>query len=145
MIVVLDTNAIVSASLSPRGNPAEIIRRWETDEFDIATSPDLIQELKKALGYDQVRKYTKVSDEDLQSLLSRFQTITIIVDPQTTLYVVDKDPDDNRVLECALAARAHYVVTGNKHLLDLKEYQGIIILTPATFLSLLELEKGKPA
>jgi uncharacterized protein len=143
MIVVLDTNVIVSAILSRKGNPAEIIRRWEAEEFDVATSQVLIQELEKALNYNQVRKYTQTSDEEIQNLLARLHTAAIVVDPQIQLNVIAKDPDDNRVLECALSARAHYIISGNKHLLDLKEHEGVIIMSPASFLTLLKAEKDQ--
>jgi predicted nucleic acid-binding protein len=52
--------------------------------------------------------------------------------------VIGADPTDNRVLECAVAGNAAYIVTGDKHLLDIKEYQGIIMLSPAGFLAFLD-------
>jgi hypothetical protein len=57
-----------------------------------------------------------------------------------TLDIVKKDPDDNRVLECAVAARSIYIISGDAHLLDLKELEGITILPPAAFLAMLDLE-----
>ncbi len=54
--------------------------------------------------------------------------------------VIDKDPDDNRVLECALAASASYIVSGNSHLLELQEYEQIVILNPVGFLAVLAAE-----
>jgi len=54
--------------------------------------------------------------------------------------VIDKDPDDNRVLECALAASASYIVSGNSHLLELQEYEQIVIFNPVGFLAVLAAE-----
>jgi predicted nucleic acid-binding protein len=62
------------------------------------------------------------------------------VEPQTTLEAVAGDPDGNRVLECAVAGGASYIVTGDAHLLDLGDYQGIVILKPRSFLSVLDLQ-----
>jgi predicted nucleic acid-binding protein len=56
------------------------------------------------------------------------------VDPAQDLNVVQADPADNRYLECAVEGGASYIVAGDKHLLDLKEYEGIVILPPAGFL-----------
>lgn len=141
MIVVLDTNVIVSSTLSSKGNPAEIIRRWEAGEFDVATSPALIRELKEALGYEQVRKYTRATENEINSLLDRLQTIAVVFNPQITVNVIEKDPDDNRVLECAVSAGAQFIVSGNKHLLDLKEFKETVILSPASFIAVLRLEE----
>lgn len=141
MIVVLDTNVIISALLSPGGNSAEIIRRWEAEEFDVVSSPVLIGEIRQTLNYERVKKYLKLSSQEIDSFLARFQAITINVGPENQLDVIKDDPDDNRVLECALEARAVYIVSGDHHLLQLKEYQGIVILPPAGFLTLLKFEK----
>ena len=143
MIVVLDTNVIVSSVLSPTGRPAEIIRRWEANEFDLATSQLLLAELANTLSYQHVSKYFKEPEEKIGALLRRLRTVATVVEPQFTLDVVEQDPPDNRVLECAVAGGASYIVTGDNHLLELKEYQGIVILNPAGFLAALRMEKGR--
>ena len=81
-----------------------------------------------------------MSQEQIDAWLERFQLVAIVVDPQLRLDVVEKDPDDNRVLECAVASGAAYIVSGNTHLLELKEYEGIVILDPAAFVTLLKLQ-----
>jgi putative PIN family toxin of toxin-antitoxin system len=141
MIVVLDTNVIVSALLSPAGPPAEIIERWRADEFEVATSPLLLSELERVLQYPRVRERYKRPEEMATGLLKRFGTAAAVVNPQVTLDVIEEDDADNRVLECAVAGGASYIVTGDAHLLRLKEYRGIAILTPAEFLTLLRLGK----
>lgn len=141
MIVVLDTNVIVSALLSPEGSPAEIIRRWEAEVIGVATSPPLLEELERVLNYKQIRKYFKDSQEKINSFIRAFRGVAIMVDPLDKLDIVKEDTADNRVLECAISSGAAYIVTGDKHLLELKEYEGIAIMPPAGFLTLLELEK----
>jgi predicted nucleic acid-binding protein len=64
----------------------------------------------------------------------------ILINPANKLEIIDKDPADNRYLECAIEGEAPYIVTGDKHLLELKEYEGIVILPPAGFLAALDLE-----
>ncbi len=140
MIVVLDTNVIISALLSTKGAPAEIFRRLEANQFDVVTSPPLISELERALTYPRVKKYLKFSPAEINTFLKRLRTAAIVVDPQITVDVIEKDAADNRVLECALAGGASYIVSGNTHLLELKGYQQMVILNPRGFLAVLDLE-----
>lgn len=136
MVVVLDTNVIISALLSPDGRPAEIIRRWEAGELEVVTSPALLTELRRALDYPRVKKYLDAPQTTVTSLIKGLETVATVVEPQFSLDVVKDDPADNRVLECAIAGRASYIVTGDAHLLRLKECQGVVILNPAGFLVL---------
>lgn len=138
MIVVLDTNVLVSALLSSAGAPAEIIRRWQAEIFDVAISPALINEFERVLTYPRVRKYLKFSPTEIDTFIQQLQTIILVVEPDLRLDVVKADPDDNRVLECAVASGAAYIVSGNDHLLDLKEYEQIVILNPSGFLAALQ-------
>ena len=144
MIIVLDTNVIVSALLSQSGAPSEIFNLWEEDEFSVVISIRLLNELEHTLKYPKVIKYLKLSEEELRLFLDHFRTFASVVEPELTLEVIKNDPDDNRVLECAVAGKASYIVTGDKHLLELEEYQGIEILSPSSFLTLLTMEKKKP-
>lgn len=139
MIVVLDTNVMISALLSTGGPPAQIIDLWEAGAFEVAISAPLLEELKRALDYKQVKKYLKLAPDEINTLLGQWSTISIYVEPEVELDVVEDDPDDNRVLECAIAAEANYIISGDNHLLDLGEYQGIEVLPPAGFIVLLNL------
>ncbi|HCU56676.1 MAG TPA: putative toxin-antitoxin system toxin component, PIN family [Anaerolineaceae bacterium] len=139
MIVVLDTSVIISALLSAEGPPAQIIDLWEAGVFDVAISTPLLDELKRALDYPQVKKFQKMTPDEINTLLGRWSTLSVYVEPEVALEVVEDDPDDNRVLECAVAAKANYIISGDKHLLDLGEYRGIEVLPPAGFIVLLSL------
>ena len=139
MIVVLDTSVIISALLSAEGPPAQIIDLWEAGVFDVAISTPLLDELKRALDYPQVKKFQKMTPDEINTLLGRWSTISVYVEPEVALEVVEDDPDDNRVLECAVAAKVNYIISGDKHLLDLGEYRGIEVLPPAGFIVLLSL------
>ena len=139
MIIVLDTNVIISALLSPSGPPAEIINHWEADQFEVVTSPPLLSELERVLQYPRVKKYLKRPEGEVAEFITRFRRVATVVEPQLTLEVIEEDPADNRVLECAVAGAASYIVTGNDHLLKIKQYKEIVILKPAEFLTLLTL------
>lgn len=60
----------------------------------------------------------------------------IVIQSDMKLFVVKKDPDGNKILECAVSSNSDYIVTGDKHLLDIKEYKGIKIVTAKQFLEL---------
>lgn len=139
MIVVLDTNVIVSALLSPGGPPAEIINHWEAGQFEVVTSPPLLSELERALQYPRVKRYLKRSPDEVGAFIERFGRVATIVQPRLTLDVIEDDPADNRVLECAVAGGAAYIISGDDHLLQIKKYKEIVILSPAGFLTLLGL------
>ncbi|MCK4488925.1 MAG: putative toxin-antitoxin system toxin component, PIN family [Anaerolineales bacterium] len=140
MIVVLDTNLIISALLSPQGTPAKIIGLWEEGKFDVAVSAPLLNELERALGYERIKKYFRGTDFKKSLFIKHLQETAIFVKPQINLEVIADDPDDNRLLECAVTSGSLYIISGDQHLLDLKEYQGIQILSPAGFVVLLELK-----
>lgn len=143
MIIVLDTNVLISSFLSPSGTPAEIVKLWRGEELDLAISPDLLGELREVLAYERVQKYVKKSPEQIEVLIKSLALIGVFVDPRFTLDVITEDPDDNRVLECAVASRASFIVSGDKHLLALNTYQGIKIFTPKGFLVVFEMMKER--
>jgi putative PIN family toxin of toxin-antitoxin system len=141
MIVVIDTNVIISSLLSLDSPPAEITKRWEADRFEVVISPPLLSELERTLHYPRVSKYFKKPQETVTALLKRLRLVATVVEPHHTLDVVTEDPADNRVLECAIAGGASFIVTGDSHLFKIKEYRGIVILQPAEFLAIVELEE----
>jgi putative PIN family toxin of toxin-antitoxin system len=136
MILVLDTNVIISALISPAGPPAEIFRLWEQDRFFVASSPPLIAELEKTLAYPKIQKLLAQSRSKVPPLLRRLQSNSVTVEPEISLDLIPDHPTDNRILECAVAAEAQFIITGDKHLLSVKQYRGIIILPPAGYLAL---------
>ena len=140
MEAVLDTNVIVSALLSPRGAPAEIFSAWQRGRFTYVTSPPLLDELARALSYPRVRKFLTWTDEERGEFLEALAYAARLVIPTIELNVLSDDPDDNRVLEAAVAVGASHVVTGDRHLLDLESYEQVEIVSPARFLAHLSLE-----
>lgn len=141
MDVVLDTNVVISALISPRGAPAQIYRAWREGRFAYVSSPPLLDELARALGYPRVRKYLAWTDEERGEFVEALAYTAKLVVPSIQLKVIDEDPDDDRVLEAAVAAGASHIVTGDRHLLDLESYEGVEIVSPARFLAQLSLER----
>jgi putative PIN family toxin of toxin-antitoxin system len=145
MRVVLDVNVIVSAAISAGGSPGKILDLWEQDKFDLVVSRPILEELERVIHYPKIQQKYDLPNEHIDKLLGLIGNQAITVNPSKKLTVIEKDPSDNRYLECAKEGNAAYIVTGNKHLLDLKEYNGIMILTPTGFLTILRLVGGTAA
>ncbi len=140
MRVVLDANVLVSALISRLGAPGKILDAWEKDRFDLVVSPATLAELGRVLHYPRIQKKYNLPADKLEQFLRLIIGQAVVVNPTKELAVIQADSSDNRYLECAKAGEAVYIVTGDKHLLELGEFEGTIILPPAGFLVVLELD-----
>ena len=125
--VVLDTNVYVSG-LVFGGLSRTILQLAERQAFQLAVSGPIQKELNRVL----VEKFNW-SDKQVISVCQPLWDIAQFVSPISSVDASD-DPDDNRILECALEAQAQAIVTGDNHLLHLKRFQDIPIITPRQFL-----------
>ena len=91
----------------------------------------MLTELEEVLAYPRLAKAVTASGLAPAQLLQRYLRLATVVQPAPIAPTVLADPDDDHVLACALAAKAELIVSGDRHLLDLHEYQGIPILTTA--------------
>ena len=137
MKAVLDTNILVSRFLVPAGKSAHIVSHWENGTFELLVSQAIISECARVLRYPRIRRKYAYTDEEVEGYLTLLQSQASMTQPEISLNVVLADTDDNRIVECALAGEADYIVTGDNHLLNLRSYSGMQIITPATFLLLL--------
>ena len=128
--VVFDTNVLVSATLS-RGKPYTVLELAERGDIDSVTSPDIIDELEDVLSRERLLFESEQIDEVVGKILSMSELVVSEMD----LEAVEDDPDDDKILECAVAGNADYIVSGDSHLLDIEEYRGVEILSPDEFLS----------
>lgn len=126
---VLDINVFISA-LFWKGAPHRIFKRMLKGEFLNFTSPQILEELKRKL-LDKFRLPPERVKEFLEIIIFASQ----IVYPESKLNIVEKDPSDNKIIECAIEAQASFIVSGDKHLLDIKGYKGIKMVSPREFSS----------
>ncbi len=127
--VVIDTNVFVSG-LNFAGRPSEVLELLMKGEIEVFISPFILAELERIL-----RERFEWKAEQLHRVLNRIRAETIFVQPKIRLSAIKEKDDDNRILECAVEAKVEYLISGDrKHLLPLKEYQGIKILSPTEFL-----------
>ena len=131
--VVIDTNLWVSALLT-HGKPRELINHFEGGRF-IAIYPQwLILELRKI---PSKQKLAAITQADIENLVTLIKKISVLVEPEH-VPSVSRDPKDDVFLACAAAAKADFLVTGNKKdLLHLGAYGGTRIVTAAQFLQIL--------
>jgi putative PIN family toxin of toxin-antitoxin system len=128
--IVFDTNVIVSA-LVFGGVPRAVLELAESRRCQLFYSQPIQTEVRRVL----VEKFDwpqSTLNEVLRAVWSMGQLIV----PGVRIHAVPGDPDDNRILECAVAAQAHVIVSGDRHLLDLGKYNSILIITPRQFMEL---------
>ncbi|HEX7363161.1 MAG TPA: putative toxin-antitoxin system toxin component, PIN family [Bryobacteraceae bacterium] len=131
MRVTFDSNIFVSA-LNYQGPPARLLELAATEAFQLQLSRDILDETARILA----QKFRWPAD-DVAEARDVLSSISQAVIPHIQLDVVRRDPDDNRVLECAQASGSDYIVTGDKDLLGLAQHAGARILKATEFLSLL--------
>jgi putative PIN family toxin of toxin-antitoxin system len=131
-----DTNILISGIVFRRGHPADLIRLGTTGQVNLTVSPAILGELADVL----VRKFRATPDEIAEAREITMDAARVVI-PKVELSVVKQDPDDDRILECAVSAGSQYIVTGDKDLLRLKTYDGIDIRKVADFLA--QVNRGR--
>ena len=133
--IVLDANVFVSAYLSSNSKPARILRlAAEEGKFQLCASQEVLDEVKDVLRRPRLRKSYQTSAKEINEYIKALAAAAIMTPGLVQINVVKADPADNKYLSCALESQADYIITGDHHLLDLKAFQGITIVTPADFL-----------
>lgn len=133
MRIVLDTNVLISALAFPGSKPDRILRQVRRGELDLFISPFILAELDRVL-----QEKFRFGKKEAGARVRAIRSMAHLVHPTEQINVVTANADDNRILECALAARAEFLVTGDKeHLIPLGSYRDTKIVTPADFLDLL--------
>lgn len=127
--IVIDTNVFISAVLF-RGPTSRLVSLWQKGSISVLMSSEILKEYARALAYSKF-KLTKTEIKGIveQELLPYVYPVKV----KYSLHLISEDPSDNKFLELAEAGKADYILSGDKHLLDLKNFHGIKIITPAEF------------
>lgn len=134
---VVDTNIIVRAAIKPKGTVGPVLQRPREGHFTILYTENLLTELADVLNRPRIRNKYYLSREDIEIVLA---LILLRGEPVIPARRIDacRDPKDNMILEAAISARANAVVSGDEDLLTLHPFEGIPIIRPAAFLSMLD-------
>lgn len=136
MKVVFDTNVVASASFW-RGKPFDCLSAWAQGKCEAVVSPATLAEYHETIEELCLRSVDRKPVEWADSLAES----AVLVFPTDRATGATSDPDDEMILECALAGEVDYIVSGDKkHLLSLGEFRGIRVVSPAEFVRILETE-----
>jgi len=139
MRVVLDTNILVRRVLSPSGRTAEIFRFFQQGAFEPVVSAEILDEYRRVLDYEDLRRRHKLSLDEIEAILRLFAPYLVVAPP---IEPMCRDPDDDKFLACAAAGEADYIVSNDPDLTVVGSYQGIRIISSTVLLVLLEQEGG---
>jgi len=137
MKITLDTNVLISGSFWT-GDSFKILELIDSHKIECILSKDILDEYFRVAKSDELVE--KIKDKHLV-ILKTIESIirnSIIVAPTKKLDVVKDDPDDNKILECAVEGNTDFVITQDKHLLKLKKFGDIQIITPKEFLGVFQ-------
>lgn len=133
MKVVLDTNVLISATFW-NGDSNKILEKVEQKEIEMVISKGILEEFAGVLGYKEIQEKVRDKNLEMKRTIEKVASISTIVEPRHEFKVIKDDPDDDKFLDCAVEGKAEFIVSQNKHLLKLKEFKGIKIVTPSVFL-----------
>lgn len=131
MRVILDTNVFVSGIFWEGNFCSQIIEKWKSKEFELVSSMDILDELVKTLRNFKIQMPEGMIEEWRNLIIEN----SIIIEPTTKLNVIKNDPDDNKFLEAGVTGNVDLIVSQDKHLLKLEEYEEIKIINPEEFIS----------
>jgi uncharacterized protein len=122
----------------PGSIPGAIVEHWHGRAFELLVSTLLLAEYERVLHYPHIRSRLSLAQSELARSIEIMRQRGTLVVPDAELRVVTADPDDDIVVATAVAGNADFIVSGDRHLLDLGEHRGIRIIAPAIFLAILE-------
>ena len=131
--VVLDSNVIISGFLFG-GPPGRLLECALGDSVQAYTSTPIMDEVRDVL----LRPKFGLSSDQALMVVEELHDLCEVITPGRRVNAITADPDDNVILECAQAANANLIVSGDSHLLDLERWRGIDILSPANAIKRIE-------
>ncbi len=136
--IVIDTNIVISATISKDGKPAKILELLFKTKLINYTSLEIIQEITEVIERPLLKKY--INEDYKKFILNNFRKYSIIIKPVFNEKIITTDPPDNKFINCALTAKAD-IITGDRHLLEIKTYKEIKIISAKVFLEQLNKEE----
>jgi len=127
---VFDTNILFSAT-GWRGSPYQCLKLMRDKKATLIVCREILAEY-----HEKLQTKLEMTAEEASRTVAEILACATVVEIKNELHVVLDDPDDDMVIECAVVGKAAYIVSGDKHLLNLKEYEGIVVVRANEFLGL---------
>jgi len=137
---VVDANVIISSVIAPLGPSRRAFNAWRDGDFALVTSPGILEEVSRRLAHPRIAERYHITDEDRIAVL-RLLVAEATMTPGISEVNIARDPTDDKIISAALEAGAEYIMTGDKDLLTLGEYEGVSIVTPSRFVALISAEQ----
>jgi len=137
---VFDTNIFLSALFNPKRPPAQLLELALQGKIKFIVSTPLIGEIERVLAYPKVKKLLKkrkTNPAEIEKAMAKVLKLAVLTPGELRLEAIADDPADDMILACALEGKADCIVSGDHHLLDLKNYQGVQIVSPAELLKMI--------
>lgn len=136
--VVFDTNILIS-SLIKNGKPRLLWNLVTIGKIHLVLSKQILEEFVEVAAREKLRKY--VTENDIRIFLESIKEIASFVRVRHKFKAIKEDPDDDIILDTAYDGKVDYIVSGDKHLLDLEEFKGMKIVTASKMLEIIGKNK----
>lgn len=136
--VVLDANIFVNAVLKPHSELAKIFELVKEGKIRLILSNDILSEIRAVLLYPKIKQRHRRSPKEIEEFLQKTIPVSIIAPGKMKVQTVKDDPADTKYLAAAVEAKADFIISGDRHLKNLKMFEGIRILDPSAFLKFIE-------
>ena len=138
--IILDANQFVSALLKPGSNPAQIISLIREGKVKLLMSEEIISEINNVLLYPKILKRHGKPPDYIASFIKKLRAVSVMTHVGLKIDAIEDDPSDNKYLECAVEGGADFIISGDRHLKDLKVFRGIRIVSPADFVMIVKTQ-----
>ncbi len=127
MRMVLDTNVLVSALITPGGSADQLLQHWEAGDFVLVTSAEQLDEVERVLAYEKLHRF--IRPDQSARLVTKVRHVAAFTGALPTVDI-STDASDNLILATAIAGNANHLVTGDKgDLLHLKQINAVSVIT----------------
>ncbi|MBI5875222.1 MAG: putative toxin-antitoxin system toxin component, PIN family [Deltaproteobacteria bacterium] len=133
---VIDTNIFISGIISPKGSPRKLLELARKGTFKAVSSISINREILDVLHRNYIYSKYGLNEDIVDDIASFLYEGTVLTEDSYSISKIRKDPADNKFIECAIEGEADYIVSGDEHLLSLKHYKGIQIISAKDFLKL---------
>jgi|SRR3989344_2497709 len=132
MKVTVDTNFLISSTQWDYSVAHKLLKKFILSDAEIFTTQDILDETAEVLERD-----FEYSTNEAKNIIGKILLFAKLIETKQKINVIKEDPDDNKIIECAIESSSDYIVTYDMHLLKLKEYKRIKILKPEEFLKII--------